>query len=112
MYAGIRTFRSTSAGVRGAGECDTSRNKAMSFSRAKRSQNWRNGFGGSWGARGGVIRPYAEKNYYAMRPTLAIPAPHVLGEGDASTMALDLDGFFGLHPALAPLQSMFQKEQL
>src|ERR1022692_2569903 len=59
-----------------------------------------------------IVVPYAEKNYYAMRPTLAIPAPHALGEGDASTMALDLDGFFGLHPALAPLQSMFKKQQL
>jgi uncharacterized protein (DUF1501 family) len=59
-----------------------------------------------------IVVPFAEKNYYAMRPTLAIPAPHPLGEGDANTAALDLDGFFGLHPALAPLQPMFQKQQL
>jgi uncharacterized protein (DUF1501 family) len=59
-----------------------------------------------------IVVPYGEPNYYAMRPTLAIPAPHLSGEGDAATMALDLDGFFGLHPALAPLQTMFQKQQL
>src|SRR5208283_5253148 len=59
-----------------------------------------------------IVVPFAERNYYAMRPTLAIPAPHPLGEGDANAAALDLDGFFGLHPALAPLQPMFQKQQL
>jgi uncharacterized protein (DUF1501 family) len=59
-----------------------------------------------------IVVPYAEPNYYALRPSLAIPAPKPSGEGDAAAAALDLDGFFGLHPALAPLQPMFQKQQL
>src|SRR5580692_2386178 len=59
-----------------------------------------------------IVVPYAEPNYYALRPTLAIPRPQLSGAGDPSTMALDLDGFFGLHPALAPLLPMFQKQQL
>src|SRR5580658_6349558 len=37
-----------------------------------------------------VVVPFREKNYYAMRPGIAIP----------QNQALDLDGFFGLHPSL------------
>ena len=40
-----------------------------------------------------VVVPFGEKNYYAMRPTIAIPAP-AKANGDSPT-ALDLDGFFG-----------------
>jgi uncharacterized protein (DUF1501 family) len=43
-----------------------------------------------------------------MRPTIAIPQPR-RGGADA---ALDLDGFFGLHRSLAPLQALFMKNQL
>lgn len=46
-----------------------------------------------------VVVPHGEAAYYALRPSIAIPRPR---SGDAVT-ALDLDGFFGLHPALAPL---------
>jgi uncharacterized protein (DUF1501 family) len=55
-----------------------------------------------------IVVPFAEPNYYRMRPTIAIPQPK-RGGGEA---ALDLDGFFGLHPSLAPLVPMFQKSQL
>jgi uncharacterized protein (DUF1501 family) len=55
-----------------------------------------------------IVVPFAEPNYYRMRPTIAIPQPK-RGGVDA---ALDLDGFFGLHPSLAPLVPMFQKSQL
>jgi uncharacterized protein (DUF1501 family) len=55
-----------------------------------------------------IVVPFAEPNYYRMRPTIAIPQPK-RGGADA---ALDLDGFFGLHPSLAPLVPMFQKSQL
>jgi uncharacterized protein (DUF1501 family) len=44
-----------------------------------------------------VVVPYAETDYYEARPTLAIPQP------GKEKGALDLDGNFGLHPALSPL---------
>ncbi len=49
-----------------------------------------------------VVVPYREKNYYAMRPTIAIPQNQVL----------DLDGFFGLHPALASFQPLYNQGHL
>ncbi len=55
-----------------------------------------------------VVVPFAEPNYYRLRPTIAIPEPR-RGGADA---AIDLDGFFGLHPSLQPLQSLFQNGQL
>ena len=55
-----------------------------------------------------IVVPFGEPNYYRMRPTIAIPQPK-RGGADA---ALDLDGFFGLHPSLAPLVPMFQRSQL
>ena len=55
-----------------------------------------------------IVVPFAEANYYRMRPTIAVPQPK-RGGGDA---AIDLDGFFGLHPSLAPLEPLFHKSQL
>src|SRR5215831_3336381 len=55
-----------------------------------------------------TVVPFAEPNYYRMRPTIAIPQPR-RGGGEA---AIDLDGFFGLHPALASFVPLFQKNQL
>jgi uncharacterized protein (DUF1501 family) len=55
-----------------------------------------------------VVVPFAEPNYYRLRPTIAIPQPS-RGGADA---AIDLDGFFGLHPSLQPLQPLFQSNQL
>src|SRR6202023_3972377 len=55
-----------------------------------------------------IVVPFAEPNYYRMRPTIAIPQPR-RGAPDA---AIDLDGFFGLHPSLAPLEPLFHKNQL
>ena len=49
-----------------------------------------------------TVVPYAEPNYYAMRPSIAIRQKDVL----------DLDGFFGLHPALAPLKPLFDQKHL
>jgi uncharacterized protein (DUF1501 family) len=54
-----------------------------------------------------VVVPHGEKAYYALRPTIAVPRPSA-GE-DA---ALDLDGFFGLHPALKPLKPLFDQQHL
>jgi uncharacterized protein (DUF1501 family) len=46
-----------------------------------------------------MIVPFTERDYYALRPTLALARP---GAGDEAT--IDLDGFFALHPRLAPLK--------
>ncbi len=55
-----------------------------------------------------IVVPFAEPNYYSLRPSIAIPSPRRGGEG----VALDLDGFFGLHPSLAPLLPLYQRQQL
>jgi uncharacterized protein (DUF1501 family) len=55
-----------------------------------------------------VVVPFGEPNYYRMRPTIAIPEPKRSG-ADA---ALDLDGFFGLHPSLQPILPLFRSGQL
>ena len=49
-----------------------------------------------------VVVPYREKNYYAMRPGIAIPQNQVI----------DLDGFFGLHPALAAFKPLYDQGNL
>ena len=49
-----------------------------------------------------VVVPYREKNYYAMRPGIAIPGNQVI----------DLDGFFGLHPSLAPFKPLYDQGHL
>jgi len=55
-----------------------------------------------------VVVPFAEPNYYRIRPTIAIPAP---SRGRENT-AIDLDGSFGLHPSLAPLEPLFRQGRL
>ncbi len=55
-----------------------------------------------------IVVPHGEKAYYAMRPTIAVPRP-TAGSADA---AIDLDGFFGLHPSLAPLKPIYEQQHL
>ena len=55
-----------------------------------------------------IVVPFGEPNYYRMRPSIAIPEPRS-GKSDC---AVDLDGFFGLHPSLAPLAPLFHKNEL
>jgi uncharacterized protein (DUF1501 family) len=54
-----------------------------------------------------VVIPHGEPAYYALRPNLAIPRPNGT---DAS--AIDLDGHFGLNPALRSLKPLWNKNQL
>lgn len=49
-----------------------------------------------------IVVPYAEPQYYALRPSINIPKKSVI----------DLDGFFGLHPSLAPFQPLWQQRHL
>ena len=59
-------------------------------------------------ARGGMdglnaIVPHGDADYYRLRPTVGIPRP-----GSAAGAALNLDGFFGLHPSMASLMPLYQ----
>src|SRR6185437_1741461 len=49
-----------------------------------------------------IVVPHGEQRYYDLRPTIAIPRNEVL----------DLDGLFGLHPSLAPLKPLWDKQEL
>lgn len=55
-----------------------------------------------------TIVPYGDPNLYSpnLRPDLAVPPP------GAQDGAVDLDGFFGLAPAMAPLLPAYQSGQL
>ncbi|MFT7585410.1 MAG: hypothetical protein ACI9EW_001835 [Cellvibrionaceae bacterium] len=55
-----------------------------------------------------AVVPYAEgKHYYDNRPTTAVAEP---GSGQGS--AIDIDGQFGFHPALAPLKDIMDEGDL
>ncbi len=49
-----------------------------------------------------IVAPFGDKQYYALRPSLAVPQGAVI----------DLDGFFGLHPSLAGLKPVWDARQL
>jgi uncharacterized protein (DUF1501 family) len=49
-----------------------------------------------------IVVPHGEASYYAMRPTIAIPRQQVV----------DLDGFFGLHPAMSPFKPLWDQGHL
>lgn len=51
-----------------------------------------------------VLVPHGEDIYYSLRPTIAVRPP---SEGGDSA-ALDLDGFFGLHPAMSGIWNLYQ----
>ena len=51
-----------------------------------------------------MIVPFGERDYYASRPSIAVPRPN------AADGAVDLDGFFGLHPRLAPLKPLWDSQ--
>ncbi len=53
-----------------------------------------------------AVPPYADPNYVSARPHIAVPRPGVEGG------ALDLNGYFGLHPSLAPLHPLYGDKQL
>jgi uncharacterized protein (DUF1501 family) len=53
-----------------------------------------------------AVPPYGDRDYQGLRGDLAIAAP---GKSDG---AIDLDGFFGLHPSLAPLHDLYAQRQL
>jgi uncharacterized protein (DUF1501 family) len=54
-----------------------------------------------------VVVPYGEHSYYDLRPSIAIPEPN--GSAEA---AINLDGFFGLHPAMASFKPLWESKRL
>jgi uncharacterized protein (DUF1501 family) len=53
-----------------------------------------------------VVTPYREANYYRVRNSIAMPPP-----GQSSGL-VDLDGYFGLNPALTPIMPLWQDKTL
>jgi uncharacterized protein (DUF1501 family) len=49
-----------------------------------------------------IVIPHAEPSYFEMRPTIAIPRQQIL----------DLDAFFGLHPAMGSLKPLWDAKHL
>jgi uncharacterized protein (DUF1501 family) len=49
-----------------------------------------------------VVIPHGDKDYYGLRPTIAVQRGSLY----------DLDGHFGMHPALAPLEPFWQNRTL
>jgi uncharacterized protein (DUF1501 family) len=54
-----------------------------------------------------VVVPFGESDYYRLRPTIALARP-----GSGSNASIDLDGFFGLNPRMAPLKRLWDGNQL
>ncbi|MBS1989263.1 MAG: DUF1501 domain-containing protein [Cyanobacteria bacterium SZAS LIN-3] len=52
-----------------------------------------------------VVAPYGDNRYSSLRPSIA------LSKSEKAPL-LDLDGYFGLHPAMAPLISCWQNKTL
>jgi uncharacterized protein (DUF1501 family) len=58
-----------------------------------------------------MVVPHGEESYYRLRPSLGIPRPDDT-KAKKSGRAIDLDGFFGLHPAMESLFDAWQSEHL
>jgi uncharacterized protein (DUF1501 family) len=56
-----------------------------------------------------MVVPFGESGYYRLRRSIAVPPP-TQSTGPAG--AIDLDGFFGLHPSLQPLQEIWTRKEL
>jgi uncharacterized protein (DUF1501 family) len=54
-----------------------------------------------------MVVPFGEAAYYRVRRSIAIPAPRPEAGG-----AIDLNGFFGLHPSLQPLQDLWTRGEM
>jgi uncharacterized protein (DUF1501 family) len=56
-----------------------------------------------------MVVPYGDPSYYANRQEISLSAPSQKAGDNA---VLDLDGYFGLHPSLAPLLPIYKAGQL
>jgi len=55
-----------------------------------------------------MVVPHGDPNYYASRGSIAVARP---ASGNLES-TVDLDGFFGLHPAMAPLKPLWNDRRL
>lgn len=55
-----------------------------------------------------MVVPFGDRHYYSFRPQIAIPEP----ARNADERTIDLDGFFGLHPALDSLKAIYDERHL
>lgn len=55
-----------------------------------------------------VLVPWGDPAYYAARPTLNVPRP----DSTATQKAIDLNGFFGIHPSMQPLMTAYNNQHL
>jgi uncharacterized protein (DUF1501 family) len=53
-----------------------------------------------------MVVPYGDGDYYNLRKTIAVQKPN------QTDGAINLDGFFGLHPSLKPFEKLWQSKQL
>lgn len=55
-----------------------------------------------------MVVPFGEPDYYDSRPSIAIPTP----EASNAEAAINLDGFFGLHPAMTAFKPLWDSKRL
>ncbi len=53
-----------------------------------------------------MVVPFGDSEYYNLRTNIAIPKP------DKTDGAVNLDGYFGLHPSLKPFETLWKNKQL
>src|SRR5881296_2306687 len=54
-----------------------------------------------------AVIPFKDRAYYALRPSIGIAEP-----ASGEDRVIDLDGFYGVHPALAPLKNLYDNGHL
>jgi uncharacterized protein (DUF1501 family) len=54
-----------------------------------------------------AVIPFKDRAYYSLRQSIAIAEP-----ASGENRSIDLDGFYALHPALAPLKSIYDQKHL
>jgi len=55
-----------------------------------------------------MVVPFGESSYYSSRPSIAIPKP----DSANADAAINLDGFFGLHPSMSSFKPLWDSKQL
>jgi uncharacterized protein (DUF1501 family) len=53
-----------------------------------------------------MVVPYGDSEYYNLRNSIAVPTPN------KTDGAVNLDGYFGLHPSLNPFETLWNNKQL
>jgi uncharacterized protein (DUF1501 family) len=55
-----------------------------------------------------MVVPFGESAYYDVRPSIAIPKP----DATKAESAINLDGFFGLHPSMSSFKPLWDSKRL